>query len=499
MNTSRVLIIIISIVSLNSSCQPREVSSEQSDKPNIIFILADDMGYGDVQILNPDSKISTPNLNRIAAEGMIFSDAHTPSSVCTPTRYGLLTGRYCWRSSLKRGVLNGYGRPLIEVERPTIASVLKSQGYVTGIVGKWHLGLDFTTGQDEKDIDYSREIEHGPNQLGFNYSYIIPASLDFPPYVYLENGIVTAQEILNEESSKFPLFWREGPRAQDFIMEETLDHLLEKAVGFIHQEAQTNKPFFLYFPLTAPHKPVFPHERFEGESGLGPYGDFIAQVDWTVGEVLSTLDELGISKNTLLVYTSDNGSYMYSFDKDQEADHVSDSSLQGYHPDNHKANNNFRGTKADIWEAGHRVPFLVRWPAKIQTGSRCDKTICLTDFFATAAEVSGAIIPDGGAEDSYSFLSLLLEREEKYSRPPVIHHSVSGMFAIRDGKWKLVLGNGSGGREKPAGSAFERPYTLFDLHADDDEANNLYEEYPEIAAKLEESCLSIAGIDSIPH
>ncbi len=479
---------IVALLVLAFGCQVA-----RADKPNIVLVLADDMGYGDVQALNAESSIPTPNLNRLAEQGIAFTDAHTPSAVCTPTRYGLLTGRYCWRSRLKRGVLNGYGEPLIEADRPTVASFLKQHEYTCGIVGKWHLGLNLTRTGTENEIDLTRPVDDGPNRRGFDFSYIIPASLDFPPYVYIHNGRITAMSTVAQAAQPFPAFLRKGPRGEDLVMEDTLDHLLEQAVGFIRRESDKSEPFFLYFPLTAPHKPVLPHPRFRGRTKQGPYGDFVVQVDWTVGEVLRTLDECGVAEDTLFVFTSDNGSYMRRLDDPQEPDHTDDPSIQAYRPTSHRANGVLRGTKADIWEAGHRVPFFVRWPGKVTPNTRCDQTICLTDVSATVANLLGSDLPEGAAEDSYSFLPCLLGKSRPTPRPPVIHHSAAGMFAIRDGQWKLVLGNGSGGREKPRGKPFERPYQLFNLARDLSEQENVISQQADVASGLEQACANVRG------
>jgi arylsulfatase A-like enzyme len=304
---------------------------------------------------------------------------------------------------LKRGVLNGFSPPLIERNRPTVASFLKAQGYATGIVGKWHLGLGFAKSADGKSLDFNKPIDHGPKELGFDFSFVIPASLDFPPYVYIRDGQVTEAKTVNQPAQKFPAFLRRGPRAADLIMTDVLDHLSEQAAGFIERKSKAKKrqPFFLYFPLTAPHKPVLPHPRFKGKTKLGPYGDFIVQVDWTVGQILNKLDDCGIADETLVIYTSDNGSFMRRSVSPEAArgasvDHVADETVQAYLAANHTANYEFRGTKTDIWEAGHRVPFFARWPDKIKSTSKCSKTICLTDFFATTAQIIGADVPQGG-------------------------------------------------------------------------------------------------------
>jgi len=458
-------------------------TSMAAEKPNIIFILADDMGYGDVHAINPDSTIPTPNLDHLAGEGMTFTDAHTPSAVCTPTRYGLLTGRYCWRSRLKRGVLNGYDKPLIDRARPTVGTILQEHGYHTGIVGKWHLGLGFARNGDQ--FDFHKPVADSPNTRGFDFSYIIPASLDFPPYVFIHNGHITSFPSIQQPAQKFPAFLRAGPRSPDLVMQDCLDDLLKQAAGYIKRRAKTKKPFFLYFPLSAPHKPVLPHPRFRGKTKLGPYGDFVAQVDWTVGQVLKAIDEAGIADNTLVVYSSDNGSYMFRRDDPNAPDHVSDPSIQAYRADHHRANYVFRGTKADIWEGGHHVPFFARWPGKIKPGSRNTTTICLTDFFATAAEIAGAELPANAAEDSFSILPLLEGRDWAKPLAPVVHHSIAGMFAIRDGKWKLVFGNGSGGREKPKGKPFGKPYRLFDMTKDISERTDVLDQHPDLVKRLE--------------
>lgn len=459
-------------------------SVSEAAMPNIVFILADDMGYGDVQALNPNSTISTPNLNRLAAEGMTFTDAHTPSAVCTPTRYGFLTGRYCWRSRLKRGVLNGYSDPLIESDRPTLASFLKSHGYSTGIVGKWHLGLGWVRTGSEKEIDFTKPVTHGPNTLGFDRSYIIPASLDFPPYVYLQNHRVTNPKTADQSKASFPAFLREGQRAKDLVMEEVIDELVGQASSFIAKNAGGDRPFFLYLPLTAPHKPVLPHPRFCGKTGLGAYGDFVAQVDAAVGDVLQAIENADVKESTLVIYTSDNGSFMYRRDNADEPDHTVDETVQAYDSQNHTANYVFRGTKADIWEAGHRVPFFARWPGQVRAGSKCEATVCLTDVFATAADIIRREPSDVAAPDSFSFLPALQGKE--WVRPtPTIHHSSGGMFAIRVGDWKLVAGNGSGGRQAPKGKPFQKPYGLFNLGKDMRETANQIEEQEELAADLE--------------
>jgi len=454
------------------------------DKPNIVFIMADDLGYGDLQCFNPKSRILTPHANKLAASGMTFTDAHSPSAVCTPTRYGVVTGRYAWRTRLKRGVLWGYSEPLIARNRMTVASLLKAHGYATGVVGKWHLGLDWKhKAENPKQVDYSKPLDWGPNGYGFDYSYVIPASLDMPPYVYVENGRAAEPPTARQEGRKFPAYIRAGERAPGFNPIETLDVLLGKATAFITREAKGAKPFFLYFALTTPHKPVMPAKRFQGKSGLGPYGDFIMQVDWTVGQVARTLKEAGVRDNTLLVVTSDNGSFMFRL-KETDTDHVTDPGVQGYKASSHTSAYVFRGTKADIYEGGHHAPYIASWPARIKAGTTCDKTICLTDLMATCAQIVGAELPRDAGEDSFSTLPLMLGKEPPAPRAPVVHHSSNGTFAVRDGKWKLILSTGSGGREKPTGKPGSKPYRLFDMAADISETTDLAAKHPEIVQRL---------------
>ena len=467
-------------------------SLSAAEKPHVVIIMADDLGYGDVQPLNPRSAIATPAFNRLAREGMTFTDAHTPSAVCTPTRYGLLTGRYCWRSRLKRGVQNGYGPPLIEEDRVTLGTVMRSAGYQTAIVGKWHLGLGLHG--DEQELNLGKPLSHHPGSLGFDHSFIIPASLDFPPYVYFENGNATTTKTVDQSAVKFPAFTRKGPRAVDFDLRGCLDRLTDEAVEVIVGMKDADQPTFLYFPLTAPHKPVLPNEKFAGSTRLGPYGDFLRQVDHTVGRVIDALEGQGVIDNTILIVTSDNGSFMYRLQDDAQ-DHVDDASVQGYRAANHTANANWRGTKADIWEAGHRVPFFVRLPGQKHAGKRVTRIVGLTDVMATLADAVGASLPDGAGEDSESFAEVLDDPGVSSVRSPLICHSAGGMFAIRDGKWKLIAGNGSGGREQPRGKPFEEPWMLVNLESDPGETINVADANSEVFERLKSQLLEIKGDD----
>lgn len=438
--------------------------------PNIVYILADDLGWGDLRSYNPQSGVPTPNADRLARDGVRFTDMHSPSAVCTPTRYGILTGRYSWRSRLKEGVLWGYSPNLIEPGRMTVASMLQSRGYRTGAVGKWHLGLG-----DSEETDYTQPLRPGPVDHGFDYFFGIPASLDMIPYVYVENDQVVEQPTSHTEGRNDPrgVFWRPGPIAPGFKIEEVLPTLTAKATAFIRERADTTgQPFFLYFPLTAPHTPWVPAKEFLGKSKAGDYGDFVAQVDEALGQVMRALEETGLAGNTLLIFTSDNGAHWNPEDKIRFA---------------HRANADWRGMKADIHEAGHRVPFLARWPGKIPAGSVTNELACLTDLLATVAEIVGVSLPVNAAEDSYSLLPAMLGEKREPIREAIVHHSYDGMFSIRQGEWKLILGHGSGGFSQPRRIEIQLGDVegqLYNLARDPNEENDVYDAHPEIVARL---------------
>eukprot|EP00752_Nemacystus_decipiens_P015018 g13374.t1 len=460
-------------------------------RPNVIVILCDDLGQGDPGCYNPDSKIPTPHIDRLAKEGLRFNDAHTPSSVCTPTRYSTLTGRYCWRTDLKQGVLwNGWAQALIEEDRPTIASMLKPYGYHSAAVGKWHLGWNWHSKTDKPiterhhpdgAVDYSKKVMRGPLTLGFDHSYLIPASLDMAPYLYLVDDLAMDEPTAYTERSEHRRkggegFWRAGPMQPGFDFYGFLPATTEAAVAYIDRRAAADragqgKPFFLYFPLPAPHTPWTPSKEFQGDTEVGWYGDFVAQTDWSVGRVLAALDRNGIAENTIVVFTSDNGSHWPNGDIKKWG---------------HDANNGWRGQKADIYEGGHRVPFLIRWPDGIKPGSVSDQTVCLTDLYATVAEIVGHPLADDECEDGISMLPIFKGVDEPI-REATVHHSLSGMFAIRRGDWKLVLGLGSGGFSQPRQAEPKEGGPLgqlYNLKDDPQEKNNLWQDKPEIVAEL---------------
>ncbi|MCH2208094.1 MAG: arylsulfatase [Lentisphaerales bacterium] len=466
-----------------------------AQKPNVIVILADDMGSGDVQALNRASVVPTPSLNTLSEEGVTFTNAHTNSAVCTPTRYGLMTGRYCWRSRLKKGVLNGYSTHLIDPNRFTIADLFKSKGYKTAMIGKWHLGMDLPL-KGKNQLDLNGTVKNGPCENGFDEFWGITASLDFPPYVFIENDKIDATKVENRPASKFPAFWRAGETDVNFVHEKVCDQLTERTVKYIADKAAKKEPFFIYMPLPSPHKPTHPAKRFIGKSGIGLYGDYVMQTDWIVGQVMKAVKDGGIDENTMIIYTSDNGSYMNLVDspycpKDKgDVGHKTNPKIQGYLSTTHRANGPYRGTKADIYESGHRVPFFVRYPGAFKGGQRTNELISIVDIFATCADVIGEATHED-AEDSFSFKKLLEGQAESFKRPPIITHSHQGTFAIHDKNWKLIAGKGSGGRTLPKSKAFDKPYQLYDLDADIAEENNLIEKNPEKAQEMEKTLQAI--------
>lgn len=461
------------------SCKP---TSEKEEKfPNIIYILADDMGYGDVSSLNPDSKIRTPHLDTMIKTGMHFTDAHSGSAVCTPTRYGILTGRYAWRTSMKEGVTWSWSPPLIDKERSTVASKLKKKGYHTACIGKWHLGLGWV--KDSLDqVDIRKPITEGPNDNGFDYFFGITASLDIPPYIYIENDHSTTQNIDTIERRDGKEFWRKGAIGDDFKHIEVLPKITEKAVEYISTQAKKENPFFLYFPLPAPHTPILPTEKFQNQSNTNAYGDFVLMVDDVVGQIEAAVKAAGISENTLIIFTSDNGcSPMADFEELAEVGH--DPSFV------------FRGHKADIFEGGMRVPFIAKWPARIPAATSSGETICHTDLMATLVNITrDSMLPNEG-EDSYDILPVLLgEKMDTPIREATVHHSVNGSFSIRQGKWKMSFCPGSGGWSDPRPAKAKEmdipPLQLYDLSQDIGESRNLIKDHPKLARKLADLMMS---------
>lgn len=433
--------------------------------PNIVYILADDLGYGDVKCLNPNGKIATPHMDHIAASGMTFTDAHSSASVCTPSRYSILTGRYNWRSKRQEGVMGGFGQPLIAPDRLTVPALLKQHGYTTACIGKWHLGMSV-----QEKSDFSQPIANNPTTRGFDEFFGITASLDMPPYAFIHNDRFTAPVDTEKELYK----GRRGPAAAEFEAVDVLPTLTRKAVEFIKDKAAAKKPFFLYLPLTSPHTPLAPTKEWQGKSGLGDYGDFVMQTDASIGEVIAALDLSGAASNTLVIITSDNGC--------APAAGVAELEKQG-----HFASAQFRGYKSDIWDGGHHEPFFVRWPSVVKPGSTSSALICLSDLMATCADILDVKLPDNAGEDSVSLLPTLRD-STKPVREVIVHHSNPGRFAIRQGNWKLDLCPGSGGWGKPGDAAATKQglpeVQLYDLSTDIGETKNLQAEHPDIVARL---------------
>jgi len=454
--------------------------------PDIVYILADDLGYGDISCLNPVSKIQTPNIDRIARSGIVFTDAHSSSAVSTPTRYGLLTGRYNWRSELKSGVLDGYSRALIPPGRTTLPLMLKEQGYKTACMGKWHLGWDwYDIDKGNDKIDFSKSISNGPVSRGFDYFFGFSGSLDMPPYVYVENDwptslpdrITSGNNITHGNAGYDGSFWREGPTGSDFDHVNCTPELFKRAGSFIEEQKGSARPFFLYLALPSPHTPILPTDQFKGKSGLNQYADFILMIDSEVGVLLDKIEESGKKNNTIVVFASDNGVSPWA-------------DLETLESNGHKSSYIYRGYKADLYEGGHRIPCLMQWPAAVKKPHRIEQTICLNDFMATFAAITDYQLRDNEAEDSYNLLPAILNPGyKKIIREATIHHSINGSFAIRKGDWKLLLSPGSGGWSypRPGKEAEGLPSVqLYNLREDPSEIKNLQAEYPEIVSELRE-------------
>jgi arylsulfatase A len=451
----------------------------KAERPNIVIILADDLGYGDFTANNPQSKIPTPHLDALAQTGLRFTDGHTTSGVCTPSRYSLLTGRYHWRTRLQAGVLGGFSPPLIAQDRLTLAGLLQQQGYQTACFGKWHLGLGWPLRQggvadDGGDyanefkkaalIDYEQDLKDSPLEHGFNHFFGISASLDMPPFVWIKDRRVT------EIPSATKTWLRTGPAGPKFEAVDVLPSVIDHTIEFVGTQTKEHpeRPFFAYVALNAPHTPIVPTKEFQGTSGINPYADFVRQLDADVGRLLKSLQDHGLRDKTLVIFTSDNGcAPMAGIPVLKQA--------------GHEPSYIFRGHKADVFEGGHRVPFVVSWPGKIKPGVS-PALVCQIDFMATLAELTQTPLPAKMAEDSESFLPVL-SGQKASARQYLISQSVQGYFAIRDGAWKLIIGGGSGGWSDPKpGSKEEKALPvvqLYNLEQDPGEKENLQDRYPE--------------------
>jgi len=454
-NTTCLVLICLGLCTWSSSAQ------KKSKKPNIVFIVCDDLGYGDVQSLAPEtSKIKTPHIDQLTKEGMTFTDAHSGSAVCTPTRYGIMTGRYSWRSKLQSGVVQGFAPNLIAEDRPTIANFLKDQGYHTAIIGKWHLNFQYVDSISNTPIAKKSKkhlppigstIPDGPIHRGFDYYHGFHHAKDMKAVIVNDKVVLYDDEI------------------------NMLPRLTNQSVKYITNQAKNKdgKPFFLYVPLGSPHTPIVPSKEWQGKSEMGDYADFVMQTDATVGAITEALKANGLSENTLVIFTSDNGT-------SKAAD------IEGLAEKGHIVSAGYRGSKSDLWDGGHRVPFIVKWPNKVKPNTTSDQLICLTDIFATFSEITNVAVPSKSGEDSVSILPAFYGEDINSTRAGVIHHSISGHFAYRLGKWKLLLAKGSGGWSTPRErDASDMPIAqLYDMENDPAETENLYEKRPEIAEQL---------------
>jgi len=478
MNKSILAILFFSVL---YSCKAQNPSTKTVKKqPNIVYILADDLGIGDISGLNINAKVNTPNIDKLINNGMTFTDAHTTSSVCTPSRYSIITGEYAWRTKLKARVLDGYSKALIKNTKDTAPKLLQRNGYQTAMIGKWHLGWNWQFKVDEKlemnaknpyqykediskKVAYDKPFSGGPTDRGFDYFFGLNASLDFPPYVYSENDklitIPTETMKADGKNNNFPggkkndlvggqKLKRKGDKAKDFQAEQVMLDLTNKSVDYIAKYA-SEKPFFLYIPLTAPHTPVYPRKEFLGKSKAGIYGDFIQELDWTVGQIVSAIKEKGLEENTIIIFTADNGASKASFPIEFE------DKFQ------HKPSAHLRGRKATLHQGGHTVPFIVQWKNTIQPNTKSNTTISLGDFYATCAELVNAKTDKNQGVDSYSILSLL-KGQNKYDRKVSVYTNFAGRFSIRKGDFKMDL-------NPKKGSSY-----LFNIAKDPSETNNLF-------------------------
>lgn len=457
-----------------------------NQRPNIILMFIDDLGIGDVSCYNENSQIHTEHMDKLASQGIRFSDAHATSALCTPSRYGLLTGRYNWRSCLKKLVYVKSEDNMIEEGRLTLASMLKKEGYQTACIGKWHLGMQWVhTGDGPYDVDYSKPYQYGPNDFGFDYFFGIMASLSQPPYVYLENDRATAvpdtisgvkpDRLFN---SAYNQTWLPGPTVTGFDVRDVVPECQRRVLAQIDTFLEKDAPFFLYYPTPAVHVPLLPSKEFEGRSGLGPYGDFVLQTDAMVGELMDKLKEKGIEDNTVFILASDNGC-------GANVDYPMLIS-QGHNP-----SYIYRGCKGDIWEGGHRIPYIVKYPGVIPEGMVSGQMVSLSDIMATLGECLNIAIPDNGGEDSISH-ACLWRGEDRAVREDIVMSSLNGSLSIREGDWKLELCPGSGGptdaMEDTDLLALPK-FQLYHMTGDVGERYNLYERFPEIAQRLKEKLL----------
>lgn len=485
------LLSLITLILIDCRGKEKDITVQY---PNIIIILADDYGVGNIQKHYPGNKIPSPFLDQLVSEGMSFTDAHSSAAVCTPTRYGLLTGRYNWRTPLQEWVLGCYEPPLIRQDRLTLPEMLKAHNYATACIGKWHLGWNWKgehscLRMEEKNVlnnfkwDYSKPITGGPTEHGFDY-YFGEDVINFPPFTFIENSHIvdlpTGKYVYNPNEGDFiPKKFVGSPMAPGWRFDQVLPGNTSRAINYIQNHSNSKKPFFLYFSMSSPHAPVVPSVKFAGKSGIAPIADFVMETDWSVGQILRAVDEAGISENTLIIFTADNGqSHTTGWDELIKAGHFPSGPYRGY--------------KGTIWEGGHRVPFIVKWKGKVKAGSSSNQLLCLTDIYATISElVSGELPPFNSAEDSFSFLKTLYNNTESSPRNSVVSHSTDGEFAYRKGPWKIVYllpeRNLDSSRGKPV------KIELYNLENDIAETTNVSIQFPEIVLKLTKEMQTIVS------
>ena len=444
--------------------------------PNVVFIFTDDLGYGDVSSYNPDSKIITPNIDRLVSEGMQFTDAHTSSAVCTPSRYSLLTGRYCWRTEHKRGVQGGYGLPLITPDRMTLGNLFQDQGYATAAIGKWHVGMEWTlkeghnrSEQSEATVDHTAPLKLTPVDQGFDYYFgTSGCTSDDGPFAFIENRQLIGNGLERIEGLNVV---GDGDYIKDVWAIEGWEHeradtvFTNKAIAFMRDQVKNDKPFFTYLALSLPHIPWLPADFVKGSSGAGSRGDLVALIDYCLGEINMALKGLGIDDNTILIFSSDNGP------------------REGVN--GHQSAGQLRGLKGQVFEGGHRVPLIVRWPGNVPVGAVSDETICLTDFMATFAGILGVELPENAGEDSYDISPVLLGKNyQSPLREATVHHSGRGAYSIRQGDWKIIYGMLEAGEAPDDPENWTKRGYLFNLKEDPFETNNIYDQRPELVAEM---------------
>ncbi|WP_417444068.1 sulfatase family protein [Joostella sp.] len=493
----KTLSIAILYLLVTTSCNETNNQKPKEKLPNIVIIYADDMGYGDLGIQNKDSKISTPNLDQLAREGMRFTDAHSSSAICSPSRFALLTGSYHWRR--QHGIVQSFGKPFFKDSDYTLPQALKTKDYTTACIGKWHLGWDWEFNNEPtkikrgtrfidlyavEDVDWEKPIAGGPLARGFDY-YFGDGTINFPPYAWVENDrIIEAPTEAMKDPEVLPKegVWgfRPGPKAKEWNPFEVLPKLTKKTIEWIGNQDK-KKPFFLYLSLPSPHEPIVPNDEFDGKSKAGAYGDYMVQTDWVAGEVLKAIKSNGFEENTIIIFTSDNGPENTAWKRAEEYGHFS--------------MGDFRGLKRDVWEGGHHVPFIVKWPGKVKKGTVSNEVICQTDIMATLMNITEVDMPENAAPDSYNFTPVLEGKTYKNEplREATVHNTLKSRWALRKGNW-LYINNKTGSQvpmpvsfKKLGGySDFDTEELLFNMKDDQEQRVNLYNEHPEKVKEMKD-------------